>query len=204
MAKNSYRIIIGVVIFVVGLGIGFSLNRITSTQTKTTSSKSTTSSMTFTSPKHNKQSAQRLFINASMNTNGNTNKLGKKLFGGLSYQQVNLADEKIPQVGQGEDDFTTVFNRMKKADVIVIGTPVYWSNMSGYLKTLIDHMQINNDLKGADLYVLVQGADSNQAAAIASTYASLNRISKRFGLNFVGIASTDTQVTKLHDQMIGK
>jgi len=202
MGKNGYRIIIGIVVFVLGLVIGFSLNRGNHTQTKTASSKSTTSRMTFMSPKHTKKSAQRLFINASMNTNGHTNKMGKTLFDGLSYQQINLADEKIPQVGQG--DFTTVFNRMKKADVIVIGTPVYWSNMSGYLKTLIDHMQINNDLKGADLYVIAQGADSDQAAAIASTYASLNRISKRFGLNFVGIASTDAQVTKLHDQMIGK
>ncbi|WP_160248874.1 NAD(P)H-dependent oxidoreductase [Limosilactobacillus mucosae] len=43
----------------------------------------------------------------------------------------------------------------------MIGTPVYWSNVSGYLKTFIDHMQINNDLRGNDLYVIVQGSDSS-------------------------------------------
>lgn len=76
--------------------------------------------------------------------------------------------------------------------------------MSGYLKTFIDSLNINNGLKGSDLYVIVQGADSNQTLAINSTYGTLNRVSKRFGLNFVGIAQTNSQANTLHNKMIGK
>lgn len=139
-----------------------------------------------------------------MNRNGNTSKLAKKLFGNQPYRQINLRDYNIPQLGQGNGDFDKVWRQIKGADVVVIGTPVYWSNMSGYLKTFIDHMQVNNDLKGSDLYVLVQGQSSNQTAAIKSTYGTLNRIAKRFGMHFVGIGQTDRQVQQLHNKMIGK
>lgn len=76
--------------------------------------------------------------------------------------------------------------------------------MSGYLKTFIDHLEINNDLKGSDLYMIVQGADSNQTLAINSTYGTMNRVAVRFGLNFVGIAQNANQVKNLHNKMIGK
>ena len=158
----------------------------------------------FSKPRHTNQGARRVFINASQNKDGNTANLAKKLFGSSSYKQINLADYHIPQIGQGDGDFPKVWNQLKGADVIVIGTPVYWSNMSGYLKTFIDHLNINNDLKGSDLYVIVQGADSNQTLAINSTYGTLNRVSKRFGLNFVGIAQTNSQANTLHNKMIGK
>lgn len=158
----------------------------------------------FAKPRHTNQGARRVFINASQNKDGNTANLAKKLFGSSSYKQINLADYHIPQIGQGDGDFPKVWNQLKDADVIVIGTPVYWSNMSGYLKTFIDHLNINNDLKGSDLYVIVQGADSNQTLAINSTYGTLNRVSKRFGLNFVGIAQTNSQANTLHNKMIGK
>lgn len=158
----------------------------------------------FVKPHHTNQGARRVFINASQNKDGNTANLAKKLFGSSSYKQINLADYHIPQIGQGDGDFPKVWNQLKGADVIVIGTPVYWSNMSGYLKTFIDHLNINNDLKGSDLYVIVQGADSNQTLAINSTYGTLNRVSKRFGLNFVGIVQTNSQANTLHNKMIGK
>lgn len=158
----------------------------------------------FVKPHHTNQGARRVFINASQNKDGNTANLAKKLFGNRTYKQINLADYHIPQIGQGDGDFPKVWNQLKGADVIVIGTPVYWSNMSGYLKTFIDHLNINDNLKGSDLYVIVQGADSNQTLAINSTYGTLNRVSKRFGLNFVGIAQTNPQANTLHNKMIGK
>lgn len=158
----------------------------------------------FVKPHHTNQGARRVFINASQNKDGNTANLAKKLFGNRSYKQINLADYHIPQIGQGDGDFPKVWNQLKGADVIVIGTPVYWSNMSGYLKTFIDHLNINDDLKGSDFYVIVQGADSNLTLAINSTYGTLNRVAKRFGLNFVGIAQTNPQANTLHNKMIGK
>lgn len=154
--------------------------------------------MQFTNPRNNNKSEKIVFLNASQNPNGNTSKMAKKLLGNNSYKSINLSDYNIPQVGQGNGDYQKVFNELKGAKKIVIGTPVYWSNISGYLKTFIDHMDINNDLNGADLYAIVQGFDTNQDAARDSAYGSLNRISNRFGLNFVGIASNDKEIKNLN------
>lgn len=79
----------------------------------------------FVKPHHTNQGARRVFINASQNKDGNTANLAKKLFGSRSYKQVNLADYHIPQIGQGDGDFSKVWNQLKGAYVIVIGTPVY-------------------------------------------------------------------------------
>jgi len=190
--------LISCLILIVGLGIGFGISRLT------TSDNNAVAAKRFEQPAHTNKNAKRVFINASMNNDGTTSKMAKDLFGNLSYQQINLRDYNIPQIGQGNGDLDKVWQQLKGADVIVIGTPVYWSNMSGYLKTFIDHMQINNDLRGSDLYVIVQGADSNQTAAINSTYGSLNRIATRFKMHFVGIAQTNNQINRLHQKMIGK
>lgn len=172
--------------------------------TKQSSANSNPSTFKFAQPTKHKGGDKRVFINASMNTNGKTSAMARKFFGSKKYTQINLADYNIPQIGQGNGDFNKVYNQLKGADVILIGTPVYWSNMSGYLKTFIDHMQINNDLQGADLYTIVQGADSNQSAAEQSVYGTLNRISIRFKMHFVGIATNDSQVKQLKNKMNSK
>ncbi|BDR59212.1 hypothetical protein XA3_16530 [Xylocopilactobacillus apicola] len=75
--------------------------------------------------------------------------------------------------------------------------------MSGYLKTFIDHLQINNDLTNRDLYMIVQGSDSDQTLAINSVYGTMNRVAIRFNMNFIGIGQTTEQINQLHNKMIG-
>ncbi|BDR57422.1 hypothetical protein KIMC2_19840 [Xylocopilactobacillus apis] len=75
--------------------------------------------------------------------------------------------------------------------------------MSGYLKTFIDHLQINNDLANRDLYMIVQSSDSDQTLAINSVYGTMNRVAIRFNMNFVGIGQTTEQINQLHNKMIG-
>ena len=41
-----------------------------------------------------------LFINASQNRNGNTARIGRQLLNGTQYQQLDLVDYKIYQIGQ--------------------------------------------------------------------------------------------------------
>lgn len=154
--------------------------------------------------RHIGAATKKVFLNASRNVDGNTSSLAKELMGGQEYKQVNLAEYHIPQVGQGDGDFNRVWEQLKGADVIVIGTPVYWSNMSGYLKTFIDHVDVNDDLKGADLYLIVQGSDSDQTRAINATYGTLDRVARRFGLNLVGIAQNKDQAQHLQAVMLGK
>ncbi|KFI40006.1 putative flavodoxin protein [Bifidobacterium actinocoloniiforme DSM 22766] len=111
----------------------------------------------FAKPQHSVSGSKIVFINASQNAQGNTSSLAQRMLGKQPYTQINLSEHHIPQVGQGDGDFDAIWNQLKGADIIVVGTPVYWSNMSGYLKTFIDHLQINSDLEGSDLYVIVQG-----------------------------------------------
>ena len=72
-----------------------------------------------------------LFINGSPNKNGNTVKLAGELLEGKVYETLNLTDYKIYSYGQNfEDDQTEeVIDQMKAAEVIVIGSPLYWHNI---------------------------------------------------------------------------
>ena len=80
-----------------------------------------------------------LFINGSPNKNGNTAKLAETLMSGKAYQTLNLVDYKVYGYGQNfaDDQFTEIVEQMKAADTIVIGSPVYWHNMSGMVRNLI-------------------------------------------------------------------
>ncbi|KRM91879.1 flavodoxin family protein [Fructilactobacillus florum] len=203
LIKNKLLVVVSTLIIgvVIGGNGAFLINNYNS---YSAASRSSSSSMQFSKPKNNDTKGKRVFLNASQNQDGNTSEMARKLFGNKSYEQINLAAYKIPQVGQGNGDFQTVFDKLKGAKIIVIGTPVYWSNMSGYLKTFIDHLEINDDLKGADLYVIVQGQQTNQNDARQSTYHTLKHVADRFGFNFVGIASDDVEVNKLHAKLINK
>ncbi|XIF20046.1 MAG: flavodoxin family protein [Acetilactobacillus jinshanensis] len=84
-----------------------------------------------------------LFINASLHRHGHVAKLAKALIGRTPDLTFNLIDQNIKQIGQRgsqNDDFAKIGQAVKKADVMVFGTPVYCLDMSGYLKTFIDRM----------------------------------------------------------------
>ncbi len=105
-----------------------------------------------------------LFINASQNRNGNTARIGRQLLNGTQYQQLDLVDYKIYQIGQNypDDQFAEIVDQIQQAQYLVLGTPVYWHAMSGYLKVLLERLsQMNNPdiLRGKKISVYVQGAD---------------------------------------------
>ena len=192
-----------VVVFLVGISLGFGIHYLTNNQLMTENKTNGADvNMTFVNARKTNKDDKRVFLNASENRNGNTSEMAKELFGQLSYTQINLVDYSIPQIGEGTGDFDKVFKQISQADVLVIGTPVYWSNMSGYLKTFIDHMEINDSLKGTDLYVIVQGSDSNQDLAVQATYGTLNRISMRFNMNFIGLATNNIEISDLRTKLI--
>lgn len=104
-----------------------------------------------------------LFINSSPNKNGNTAKMAKKLLKDQDYQQLDLVDYKLYTLGQNfpDDEFNKVYEKMLDADVLVIGTPVYWYSMSASLRALLDRLYEvvhGNELSGKDLYFIIQGA----------------------------------------------
>ncbi|MHA1315761.1 MAG: flavodoxin family protein [Candidatus Helarchaeota archaeon] len=72
----------------------------------------------------------------------------RKLQPDVSSEIINLADKKIEYCNACygcnnlpcpiEDDVHSIFEKMKQADVIVLGTPVYIYGVSSRLKSLID------------------------------------------------------------------
>ena len=68
-----------------------------------------------------------LFINGSPNKNGNTAALAAELLKDHEYETLNLTDYTIGAFGQNlpGDELNAVIAAMKKADTIVIGSPVY-------------------------------------------------------------------------------
>lgn len=129
-----------------------------------------------------------LFINASQHQNGNTVRVGQRIITAPHYQQLNLVDYKIYQIGQDypDDQFAQVAEQIQQASYLIIGTPVYWHAMSGYLKVLLERLsQMDNPemLRGKKISVFVQGADPSD------TEGPTKRIVKRFaqviGMNYV-------------------
>lgn len=66
-----------------------------------------------------------LFVNGSPNSNGNTAHLAATLLAGHDYGTLNLTDYHINAFGQTlpGDQFDEVIERIKQADVVVLGSP---------------------------------------------------------------------------------
>ena len=80
-----------------------------------------------------------LFINGSPNSNGNTAALAKELLQGKEYETLNLTDYRIGSYGQNfeDDELDQVIAKMKQAEVIVIGSPLYWHNICGSVRNIL-------------------------------------------------------------------
>ena len=100
-----------------------------------------------------------LFINGSPNKNGNTAGLAETLLADKAYETLNLTDYKIYSYGQdfADDELDFVISKMKKADVIVIGSPLYWHNICGSVRNVLDRfygLVSESELQGRDMYFL--------------------------------------------------
>lgn len=63
-----------------------------------------------------------------------------------------------------KDDMAEILDKMIKADVIVMATPVYFYSMNGQMKTLIDRtVPRYGEISNKDFYFIVAAADDNQA-----------------------------------------
>ncbi|MBB1078485.1 flavodoxin family protein [Limosilactobacillus sp. STM2_1] len=148
--------------------------------------------------------AKILFINASENINGNTVKLAVKLLKGLEYQQINLVDYKIYQIGQlyPDDQFNEIYQAMVDADTIILGTPVYWHDMSAYLKTLIERISQKtgrNELARQKIALVVQGASPvDGVKMVDKTISGFCRVGN---MDYLGKASASLGLTKLREKI---
>lgn len=142
-----------------------------------------------------------LFINGSPNKNGNTKHLADALLAGKTYETLNLVDYKIYSYGQEFDDdqFDEVVDAMKKADTIVIGSPVYWYSLSGALRNLLDRFYgpvPMGSFKGHKLLFLFQG-HSPQPWMFEKGEFTISRFATLYGLDYEGMATTAEEAKKL-------
>lgn len=142
-----------------------------------------------------------LFINGSPNKNGNTAKLAAKLLSGKTYQTLDLVDYKLYSYGQKfeDDQFDEIVAAMKAADAVIIGSPVYWHNMCGSVRNLIDRFYgpvRQGALEGRKFVFLFQGAAPEPWMLEKAEY-TMSRFARMYGMDYVGMASNDREAETL-------
>ena len=146
-----------------------------------------------------------LFINGSPNKNGNTVRLAKALLTDNEYETINLVDYKIYSYGQKyeDDELPKVLDAIRQAETIVIGSPVYWHNLSGAVRNLLDRLYgaINKrEMAGKRLFFLFQGAAPDKWMIEAGEY-SIRIFAQLYGLSYMGMATTTSQAKELSKKL---
>lgn len=142
-----------------------------------------------------------LFINGSPNKNGNTAALAKRAAGGRDYATLHLVDYKVYGYGQNfaDDQFADIVKKMQEADVILIGSPVYWHNMSGMVRNLLDRFYgavQEGELSGRKMGFLFQGA-APEAWMLEKAEYTMKRFAKIYGMEYIGMAASGREAGEL-------
>lgn len=142
-----------------------------------------------------------LFINGSPNRKGNTAALAETLLQGKEYETINLADYRIGSYGQAfaDDQLAEVIAKMKEAEVVVVGSPLYWHNICGAVRNMLDRfygLVENGAFSGRKLYFLFQGASPEKWMMEAGEY-TINRFVKLYGFSYEGMATNKSEAEKL-------
>lgn len=112
-----------------------------------------------------------LFINGSPNKDGNTAALAAKLLEG--------------------DGLDEIISAMKSADVLVIGSPVYWHNICGSVRNVLDRFYgkvEQGSLAGRKLYFVFQGAAPEKWMLDAGEY-TMKRFAELYGMTYCGMVT---------------
>ena len=142
-----------------------------------------------------------LFINGSPNKKGNTAALAEALLAGKEYETLNLTDYRIGSYGQTfeDDQLVEVIAKMKEAEVVVVGSPLYWHNICCSVRNVLDRfygLVENGAFSGRKLYFLFQGAAPEKWMLEAGEY-TMNRFAKLYGFEYAGMATNKNEAEKL-------
>ena len=154
---------------------------------------------------HTKQTEKILFINGSPNRDGNTASLAQTLLEGKTYETLNLNDYRLNFYGQTleGDELDKVVERMKAADIIVMGSPVYWHNICASVRTLMERFYgyiPENTFKGKRLFFVYQGAAPTKMMIDDGEY-TMSRFASMYGFNYEGMATNRSQAERLKEQL---
>lgn len=143
-----------------------------------------------------------LFINGSPNKNGNTAALAAELLKGKSYETLHLTDYTIGAYGQNlpGDGLDEVIDAIKKADTVVVGSPLYWHNICGSVRNVLDRFYgkvENGSLHGRKLYFIFQGAAPEKWMLEAGNY-TMNRFASLYGMTYGGMVTNRSEAATLN------
>ena len=132
---------------------------------------------------------------------GNTSALGRELLKGHDFDQLDLADHKVYDYGQRFDDdqFDEVLARFKQADTIVLGSPVYWHDLSGMTRNLLDRFYgpvPEGSMAGKRLFFIFQGAAPTPAMLERAEY-TVSRFAGLYGMEYMGMATNVREAVEL-------
>ena len=135
---------------------------------------------------------QILFITGSPEREGNTARLAKTLLEGRDYETYQLPEHRVFPYGSTlpEDEFDVLLAKMKAAELIVIGSPVYWHNICGAVRNLMDRFYgrvAPGELAGRKLAFLYQGEAPEKWMLDAGEY-TISRFARLYGLDYLGMA----------------
>ncbi|MCQ2215612.1 MAG: flavodoxin family protein [Bacteroidales bacterium] len=119
-------------------------------------------------------------ISTSLRANSNSDALANEFIrgaqdAGLDVEKISIVDKNI-QFCKGclacqklgrcviKDDVNDIMAKVLNADVVVWATPIYYYEMSGQMKTLIDRMNAmySQDYKFRDIYMLTTAAEDEE------------------------------------------
>ena len=146
-----------------------------------------------------------LFINGSPNANGNTAVLATELLVDHAYDTVNLGTTKVYDYGQDfdDDEFDSVLEKMRAADTIIMGSPVYWHDLSGMMRNLLDRCYgpvPMGGFSGKRLAVLFQGSAPTRDMLARVEY-TMSRFAGYYGMEYLGLAGNAAEARKLASRL---
>ena len=141
-----------------------------------------------------------LFMNASPNKEGNTVRLAKELLSNVKCETLNLIDYKIYAYGQKYDDdqFDEVILKIRQADTIVMGSPLYWHNICGLMRNFLDRCYgpvRQGEFSGKKLYFIMQGASPEQWQLEACEF-TMTRFAKLYGFSYKGMITNSQEAQR--------
>lgn len=123
-----------------------------------------------------------IVISTSLRKGGNSDILADEFVRGAkdngnNVEKINLAGKTIgfcrgclacqrTQECVIKDDAVNIAEKVKEADIIVFATPIYYYEMSGQMKTLLDRLNpiFPSDYSFRDVYMIATAADDNPEA----------------------------------------
>lgn len=145
-----------------------------------------------------------LFLNGG-EKGGNTSALGAELLAGRDFEQVDLVDYKLYGYGThfADDQFPEVLAKVWACDTLVIGSPVYWHDLSGTLRCFLDRCYgplPEGGLSGKRVFFLLQGAAPTSDMLERGQF-TISRFAALYGAAYMGMATNAREARTLAEKL---